>query len=219
MISVKNKSIVAAATVRFPEKIGQGVLIAPGFIVTAAHVLKWELEEGGMALGDDARYLQKIETGGRRMSVYPIAIEPLSDIAICGEVDGQWLPDECQAFADFCEVARPLRLDTREFPVDKQITAYVLTHTGQWVDCRVRQIAPQANTLFLETRGQIEGGTSGGPIVSENGSLLGVISHIGGSASDPLTYGWFPRPHLSAPVWVARDLKRPASATKKDASK
>jgi S1-C subfamily serine protease len=215
MISLETKDLVAAATVRFTERSGLGVLIEGGFIVTAAHVLKWD-SEGGMALGNDTKYVQEIEVGGRWLSVYPFAIDPLSDIAICGAVDGQWLPDEAEAFEDFCEVTRPLRLDTREFPVGEKISAYVLTHTpGRWITGDVTQWQPQAQLLVMETLDRIEGGTSGGPIVTENGLLLGVVSYSGHSESDPGCHCALPRPHLCAPFWLAQQMLLPASSKTK----
>jgi hypothetical protein len=40
----------------------------------------------------------------------------------------------------------------------------------------VRQMAPDAHTLVLEPDEQIEPGTSGSPVVPDDGLLLGVVS-------------------------------------------
>ena len=59
----------------------------------------------------------------------------------------------------------------------------------------MRQMAPDAQTLVLKPDEQIEPGTSGGPVVTDDGLLLGVVSMDMESS--------IPRPHLTAPVWLA----------------
>jgi hypothetical protein len=78
--------------------------------------------------------------------------------------------------------------------------AHVLTHTGRWISGHVRQIVTDAHNLALCPDEQIEGGTSGGPVVTDDGLLLGVVSWTGGRL------GSIPRPHLTAPVWLARRM-------------
>src|SRR6266446_1597014 len=103
------RTAVERATIRFPDR-GQGVLVPGHLILTAAHVIEWT-HTGYMALGDDARFIQPIEVhGGRRLAVYPYAVEPVSDLAILGALDGQWAPDEEEAFDQYCEQTRPMRL-------------------------------------------------------------------------------------------------------------
>ena len=55
------RDAVAAATVRFPERGGQGVLVPGGLILTAAHVVD-RTDTGAMALGDGEEFVQKIVT-------------------------------------------------------------------------------------------------------------------------------------------------------------
>ncbi len=205
MISLETKNAVAAATVRFPRRGGQGVLIRGGLIVTAAHVVEWD-NSGLMALGEDARFLQRIEAGKRKLLVYPLAVEPVADLAILGSPDGQWIPDEAKAFDQFCEATAAMSLTTEEFPVGTPVPAYVLAHTGRWITGRITQWHPEAATLVLETDEGIEGGTSGSPVVTEHGFLLAVVSNACGPQSDPPRTGSISRPHLAAPVWLARQM-------------
>jgi hypothetical protein len=215
------KKRVAAATVQFKRTGGQGVLIRAGdhlgggLILTAAHVVHWT-HTGLMALGDDAEFVQPIEVvgggraardlwpRGRQLLVYPMAVEPLADLAVLGAPDGQWMPEPCEAFEQFCEKTVGVDLATAEFPFNKPVPAYVLAHTGRWISGRVKQMAPAAPSLVLEPDEPIKGGTSGGPVVTADGLLLGVVSRSGEGKA--ISTGSIPRPHLTAPVWLARQM-------------
>jgi hypothetical protein len=81
--------------------------------------------------------------------------------------------------------------------------AHILAHTGKWITARAQQCAPQAPTLWIEPDVPIRAGTSGGAVVTEDGQLLGVVSHTSEvhepqSPPRPVT-GSIPRPHLAAP--------------------
>src|SRR5579862_4192191 len=85
-ISAENCRRVEAATVRLPEKGGCGVLVPGGFILTATHCIEWS-GTGGMVLGDV--YPTSIETAsGAKFRVDVAACEPVADIAVLGELDG-----------------------------------------------------------------------------------------------------------------------------------
>jgi Trypsin-like peptidase domain len=210
------KKRVAAATVRFNRRGGQGVLVpvsdrlGGGLILTAAHVIHWT-HTGMMTLGDDAEFIQEIAVAGggkaardlwprgRRLLVYPLAVEPVADLAVLGAPDGQWMPEACAAFEQFCETTGAVALATAEFSFNKPIPAHVFTHTGRWISGRVKQMAPDAPRLVLETDEPIKGGTSGSPVVTADGLLLGVASSGNREAL-------IPRPHLTAPAWLARQM-------------
>jgi V8-like Glu-specific endopeptidase len=54
---------------------------------------------------------------------------------------------------------------------------------------------------------QIEGGTSGGPVINEKGELLGVVStsSIIHEQNEKST-GQIPRPHLALPLWIYKEI-------------
>ncbi len=88
------KQRIAAATVRLPELGGQGVLIPGGFILTAAHCIEWT-ETGAMVLGD--YFFHKVETSdGKEFRGAVCAVEPVADIAVITEPDGQVLYDDSE---------------------------------------------------------------------------------------------------------------------------
>lgn len=127
--SVREK--IKSATVRFPRQDGQGVLVPGQMIVTAAHVLGWTAE-GWMAL-EDYR-IEEFKAGNRIFKIQLLAIEPVTDIAILGALDGEVFPDEEEAFEAFCESTAPVPICTVEFPLFHPFPVYILAHTGEWVD-------------------------------------------------------------------------------------
>lgn len=217
MLAEEFKQRTEQATVRVTKRGGQGVLIGNyhtlerlghHFVVTAAHCVGFDCE-GGMALGD--YYIEDIETKSGGLNVSPWAIDPVSDVAILGALDGQVFFDEAEQFELFSEntVPVPLRLDG--FALNKPFDVYVFTHKNQWVKGTAQQCRPDASNLMVQFDEQIEGGTSGGPVINEEGELVGVISTAGSLvASDGVTplmkecSGSIPRPYLTMPVWVAR---------------
>jgi hypothetical protein len=86
-------------------------------------------------------------------------------------LDGQWAPEASDEFERFCEITSAVTLATAEFPFDAPIRAHVLTHTGEWISGHVRQINSNAAALVLEADSAIEGGTSGGPVVTRGRPL------------------------------------------------
>jgi hypothetical protein len=141
---------VAAATVKFLRQGGQDVLVPGNLIVTAAHVLGWTAE-GGMALGDDAEFIESLETvDGRRLRAYPLAVEAVSDIAILGALDDQWSPTDADAFEAFCEATAPIPLAVADYPLFAPFPVHVLAHTGEWIGGRAQQCAPEAPSLAIE---------------------------------------------------------------------
>jgi hypothetical protein len=69
---------------------------------------------------------------------------------------------------------------------------------------------PEAPTLWINVPAGIEQGTSGSPIVTAAGALVGVVSHGGGEGA---FYGRAPRPHLTLLVWVLRQIMAGARAS------
>ena len=93
--------------------------------MTAAHCIG-RTAEGGMALGD--YYIEEIVVAdGRRLMASPLAVEPVSDLAVLGAVDSQELGEEADAFEDFCSNTKPVRLATGELVHGVPISAYVFT--------------------------------------------------------------------------------------------
>ena len=106
-----------------------------------------------------------------------VFIEPLSDIAVLGSPDGgePELEVDYKAWLAFVTSVRPVVLskDNSESPAIK-----FLSHEGHWV----RATSPVCGRrIRFESELPIECGTSGGPIVLDDGDhLIGVCSNSGG---------------------------------------
>jgi S1-C subfamily serine protease len=87
---------------------------------------------------------------------------------------------------------------------------HLLTHTGRWLSARALQYGVNTSTLTIRDASDgIEGGDSGGPVVTEHGELLGVLSIAAGVSGDPLQTGSFPHIVQATPAWVLRRMLDP----------
>lgn len=195
---------VAKATVTLLGKGGQGVLVSGNHILTAAHCIDFSCE-GWMALGD--YYIEKIKTCERELKVAPMAVEPVSDLAVLGSLDDQVFTKEAEDFEKFCKHTKPLPLCRRDFELFQKFRVHIYTHEGEWVTGSAMQCCEDAEILSVEADEQIEGGTSGGPIINDSGDLVGIVSHFRLAAeAEHKSKGLAPRPHLALPVWVCRRI-------------
>jgi S1-C subfamily serine protease len=156
-------------------------LIVPGhLIVTAAHVLNEWSSTGGMALGD-ASFEEVVTRDGRTITAVVLAVEPVADIAVLGAPDNQMRPKEADAFKAAVESIAPVPISTADFPLLAPVAVHLLTHTDHWVTAQAMQGTVNApNLAITEASEGIRRGTSGGPVGTESGRLIGVVSTSGG---------------------------------------
>jgi hypothetical protein len=140
----------------------------------------------------------------------PYAVEPVNDIAVLGAVDGQVYPEWCEAFEDFCDATRPVPLALDGFRIGIACDAFVFTHDKGIVHGHASIWAENAPRIWIDADADIIGGTSGGPIVTRKGNLLGVLSSSGGTVGGPTRECGAARVLLAAPVWLVRRAVPPA---------
>jgi hypothetical protein len=198
-----NMRLVEAATVRLPRRGGQGVLVPGGYVLTAAHCIAWN-SEGGMALGDHCLEPVEIPKGAKPFKLNVCAVEPVADIAILGAPDSQVFYDDAEAFDSFVENTRPVHVRGGNFELlegkihSAPLPIHVLTHTGKWLMGVAKRWGLSLGPTVVIEGAMIKGGTSGGPVVDGEGSLVGVASW----SNEDDGHGRIPLPHLSLPAWA-----------------
>lgn len=195
---------VADATVTLLRKGGLGVLVRGNLIITAAHCIDFRCD-GPMALGD--HFIEEIKTAEGELKVTPHAVEPVNDLAVLGSLDEQVFWREAEDFERFCEHTKPVPLCRSEFALFRKFRVRIYTHKGTWVTGSAEQCCEDAQVLAVDADEQIEGGTSGGPIVNDAGELVGIVSNFTlATDGQQKSNGLAPRPHLGLPVWACRRI-------------
>lgn len=193
---------VAAATVRLAKLGGQGVLVPGGYVLTVAHCIEWDAH-GAMALGD--YFLEPIETrSGARFRLAPCFADPMSDLAALGEPDSQELSDDCDAFESWRDRTDSIPLATLVFDVGESRPVHVLSHLGTWIEGKItRHGGGPGGRLGIDAEEPIRGGTSGGPIVDDDGRLVAIVSYSNEVPDGNACNGLAPVPALALPRWLA----------------
>lgn len=109
--------------------------------------------------------IEQIKTGERVSRVALLAVEPVSDLAALGSLDAQEFAKEAEDLEKFCEHTKPVPLCRSEFVLFQKFRVHI--HRG--TSGSAMQCCEDAQALSIEADEQIEGGTSGGPIINDSG--------------------------------------------------
>jgi Trypsin-like peptidase domain len=207
MLSEQQRRAIAHACVtiiRSDGGRGRGVLVPGNLVLTAAHCVTYSIE-GEMALGD--HFFDELETPQGRVKVTPLAVEPVADIAVLGALDAQEFWQEWEAFDTWCAHTPPVPLCVQAMPLREPFPVYVYTHRDQWLEARATVVRDEVASVWLDVAGHIEGGTSGSPVVTEHGEVVGIISITGSGPAETHCEGPQPRPAHALPVWVLHHIQ------------
>ena len=179
------------------------------FIITAAHCLPAFPPCCSFSSPDERSYASLIGPLGKDKTVWAECLfaDPIGDIAVLGEVDGQEMSSEWEDYQRLVEELRPLSIS--EPPPEG--SARLLSLDRRWFECRVAR-SPRGSLWLFNASEDIVGGMSGSPIVASDGSAIGVVC-TGSSRDDGVTCregGPNAAILTHLPGWLLRDLaKRP----------
>lgn len=150
---------------QLPE-IGQatGFIVSPdGYILTNDHVVRGA-DEISVTLNDNREFKGKI-----------VGQDPHTDIAVL-KIDAQNLPFLKLGDSDKLEPAEPVMAVGNPFGLQASVSVGVISAKG-------RNNIDNSNLDFIQTDAAINRGNSGGPLINEEGEVIGINSAIitGGS--------------------------------------
>ena len=139
----------------------------------------------------------------------PEIVESVCDITVSGPLDGQEFYRKVCENEAVCEDIPPAKICEDEYELFKEFKAFIFTHDSGWGQAAAKLCRKNAPTLFVESEIQINGSTSGGPIVNEKGELLGITSTFSEKyGASTKSAGRIPGPHLALPVWIIKCISQ-----------
>ena len=185
------KSIVTVGT-------AHGFLVGSpdqGLVITAAHCLP-HLPPAIGDLADPAErtYPEIVVPLDRKRCIWAecLFVDPVSDLAVLGEPDGQLLYEESEAYLELASDSEFLTIGSLR---KGKTTAWMLSRDLEWFPCTVRSNSKRLSVI--EAEGKIVGGMSGSPILNSDGKAIGVVCN--GSSGQ-----WNSQPILfkCLPSWI-----------------
>ncbi len=208
--SIRSRVARATVTVVNNEELGndgRGFFVRGRYVLTAAHCIPWT-SDGTMALQDSIP-VTVIAADGRRLDGQVLAIEPISDIAVIGNLE-----------ADDAFEGDSLEIDSSEGLVlcddrltDEKFLVHVFTHQREWVSGQAACFDDIRAKLSVKTEPAVPPGSSGSAIINDRGEVVGVVSAGGelkcGTAdkSNSASPDIVPRPSQCLPVWLWQAIK------------
>lgn len=199
---IKQFENIVNATVTIMGELGhgQGVLVDGEMIITAAHCITLK-NDGSMALGD--YFVERVKTSsGNELRVAPLAVEPVADVAVLGSLDPRVFHSEGVEYELFCEEVKPVPLFHGSLDLYREINVNLYSHKGYWIKGKAALPSEYSSVIFVDTEKPIERGTSGGPIITDEGELLGVVSVFCDSTKKGHSEGLQPYLQHALPVWT-----------------
>lgn len=174
---------------------GRGFIIEADrrrYVITAAHCLP-KLPPAHAAAYTVERTFRHLlgPIGRRRPTVWAecVFVDPIADIAVLAEPDGQAFFDEYGPYLELTEQVEPFVLgsivfaqETRRTPAGHEIPTAphakvhgeMLSLKQQWFACEAESV--NGKSLWVKGDAPIESGMSGSPILGPAGAAIGVVS-------------------------------------------
>jgi S1-C subfamily serine protease len=188
---------IAESIVRteWPEpSSGQGFVVAGGYIVTAAHCVPAQPWTDGVNEGE---MLAAKNSHGDTILLRPVFSDPCHDLAVLQIHD--------EGDGDGLKGMTALAIQWRTSP--DLMAGALFTHDRGLVpvSLEVPPVFMGTPRVAFTAEAPINGGTSGGPCLTENGRVLSLVSFTG--SPDHCT-GYGAALGLSLPRWLAAEIRR-----------
>ncbi|MFY9838292.1 MAG: serine protease [Xanthobacteraceae bacterium] len=171
------------------EDAGRGFVVKAGHlpvVITAAHCLPHLPPPHLGRFRSEYNYEQLLGPLGGKATVWAecLFVDPMSDVAVLGEPDGQAFYEQNDAYYELTDDIEPLRIaPAKLFPLPEaphcadmrvpHTPAWMLSLDGTWFCCGYRS---HGRFLQLQTEAPIQGGMSGSPILDNDGAAIGLVS-------------------------------------------
>jgi hypothetical protein len=171
-------------------------------VITASHCLSELPPRTPAAHTYQRTYGNLLGPLGGELTVYAEVLfaDPVADIAVLGEPDGQELYEENKAYCQLM-TDEPLLMS----PAPETSRAWLLSLEGEWFECDAWH--QSEGPLWIRNAAEpIVGGMSGSPILNDDGAAIGVLCVSSKGRTDNREGG--PNPYLAAhlPCWLGRKL-------------
>ena len=175
-------------------------------VVTAAHCLPHLPPPHPASYTEERTYASLIGALGEEPSIWTecVFVDPIADVAVLAEPDGQALFDEWQEYVTFTDERSCLRVG----PIQRMSHVWLFGRDGQWHRGSATQsggYAGFATCLSVEAPdAAIAPGTSGSPIISPDGRVVALVSC--GARLNPILHTCVPDRvggQLATGVWAS----------------
>jgi hypothetical protein len=212
-------AMLSRVVITLPHLGGQGVLIPGGFVLTAAHSLVDEKERTPFphlgAYAPCSRGFIARNPLGMELVLVPTFIDLISDVAILEpSAQIEHYAGDTAKHDLFSHFAFEERASTPELLVDLPIDldtrwrkAWVHIHQKGWQAIRVQEGVEHPNKLIIESEVPIGSESSGGPIVTRWGKLIGVISNELTQKKNKKYGGSFAHVAAVVPTWYHWEIE------------
>jgi hypothetical protein len=185
--SVRERIINSLVQVGIPRG-GRGFLIHGGQIVTAAHCLpRWPtIGRRHTDFPGDIIIIPKLRSlRSRHRTIGQVTfLCPTQDVAVIAAPEPDWPgrgdPERgaWEDYDDMLENLEPLTIRREPLPLCKPVRVHLYTADGEWLtgELTLQRPGPMSSTCAVFSS-PIGGGTSGSPIVDDDGLVVGAVSN------------------------------------------
>ena len=177
--------------------IGYATIIEGGYILTAAHCVNSSKIVAPL-LSD--LYCVKIKTKMGYILVNIEAMEVMCDIAVLKGAIHADLLDDLIKYNELIEETIPIEIDCVDKEVNEEFDVFIHNKDGSWVPGTAKvHISSDQPMILITSSSKINPGASGSPIINLDGQIVGVLSNC-------YYDGIAPRPHITLPVYMVKQL-------------